>query len=566
MIRTDAFLNNRHVRIKVHAAASMLLLGVDRAQLGGLVRSVFPGRTQPTLLLLLPLSPVPTCKLSCGSVVGLLPVHAELMFHQNLEPSEVLLPLKLLHEGACQQISRIKQLLASPAATAALASALASAVKYFMQQLQESAPLSAGAAGLYPGVAAAHKHFAAVVPYLLQVLVAVAGCASTAALQALVGKLKMARNAAAVTSDANITVVSSSLRLGLEAPCFFGAICGIMQLRSSATSSRPFSRHVQLQVAASCQLLLVLIARALPQLAGALDAGGEARSYPNKSAFFASSVLAQPNFTAPDISSAAVRPFKYGCEGSWDQHAGYLWQQCQLGFFNVFKVVFIGMDFVDHMVAAAAALAPAPASSSSICRAGSVAAASSSSSSSNSPQQGIKWSHLLQLPQQSRKLQQAQRAITEVWGPGLSRGDALKMIQQAPQSGGADTGLGCDLHQAVDVYFDSLLCYCRVLGDLAPLPVVCNSSSCSELHTAPLEAARAGKACARCGARFCGQCCFGDTWLRHKKACMRLAAAGLQVNGSAAVGVVEARCAALAADAAAAVTAGGCTVIHFSSS
>jgi hypothetical protein len=75
-----------------------------------------------------------------------------------------------------------------------------------------------------------------------------------------------------------------------------------------------------------------------------------------------------------------------------------------------------------------------------------------------------------------------------------------------------------------------MLAVCRTLVALAPLPVVCNNPGCGELSGVS-EAAAARYVCAGCGCRYCSAACQAAGWRGHKKACRRMAAYGVRVDG-----------------------------------
>jgi hypothetical protein len=84
-----------------------------------------------------------------------------------------------------------------------------------------------------------------------------------------------------------------------------------------------------------------------------------------------------------------------------------------------------------------------------------------------------------------------------------------------------------ELLQRQQIYRDALV-FCRTLVAVAPLPVVCNNPGCGELSGVS-EAAAARYVCAGCGCRYCSAACQAAGWRGHKKACRRMAACGLKV-------------------------------------
>jgi hypothetical protein len=79
------------------------------------------------------------------------------------------------------------------------------------------------------------------------------------------------------------------------------------------------------------------------------------------------------------------------------------------------------------------------------------------------------------------------------------------------------------------LYHDSMA-VCRTLVAVAPLPVVCNNPGCSDLIGVS-EAAAVRYVCAGCGCRYCSAACQAAGWRSHKKACRRMAACGMRVDG-----------------------------------
>jgi hypothetical protein len=150
----------------------------------------------------------------------------------------------------------------------------------------------------------------------------------------------------------------------------------------------------------------------------------------------------------------------------------------------------------------------------------------SSSSSSSSSSQPVRWQYLLQL-RGSHKLAAAMERVGSTW-----RTDAAHLteiishclsIYSEPQANCINLAELQQLYQAA-------LGYCRTLVAVAPLPVLCNNPGCVELGGVS-EAAAARYTCAGCGCRYCSAACQVAGWRSHKKACRRMAACGMRVDG-----------------------------------
>jgi hypothetical protein len=86
-----------------------------------------------------------------------------------------------------------------------------------------------------------------------------------------------------------------------------------------------------------------------------------------------------------------------------------------------------------------------------------------------------------------------------------------------------------ELLQGQQLYRDALA-FCRALVAVAPLPVVCNNPGCAELSGVS-ETAAARYVCAGCGCRYCSAACQAAGWKSHKKGCRRMAACAMRVDG-----------------------------------
>jgi hypothetical protein len=149
--------------------------------------------------------------------------------------------------------------------------------------------------------------------------------------------------------------------------------------------------------------------------------------------------------------------------------------------------------------------------SAAACPAGSMAAdAGRSSSTGLQP----KWSYLLCLQQSSKKWRTA-TAEYEVSSVDLA---GFRLLAGAMEEG---SNFAADLERS----FKESLQLMRTFAAVAPLPVVCNNPSCENLGGVS-EAAAACKVCAGCRCRYCCAACQRADWLRHKRACRRMAAAG----------------------------------------
>jgi hypothetical protein len=168
---------------------------------------------------------------------------------------------------------------------------------------------------------------------------------------------------------------------------------------------------------------------------------------------------------------------------------------------------------------------------------------SNSSSSSSNSSQPVRWQYLLRLLE-SRKLAQAVTAFNDEWTAeaaaplldaiaqedvaGTASSPAAQQQQQQQQQ--APDDVSESVHHRAQQLFADTLTLCKVLTAVAPLPVVCNNPKCTALHGVS-EAAAARYVCAGCGCRYCSAACQAASWRGHKKACRRMAACGMRVEG-----------------------------------
>jgi hypothetical protein len=149
----------------------------------------------------------------------------------------------------------------------------------------------------------------------------------------------------------------------------------------------------------------------------------------------------------------------------------------------------------------------------------------------------VRWQYLLRLLE-SRKLTRALAAYPADWKPKAA--DAALGGSGQEGATGASSSAAAQQQQAPDdtsgkqdplqqMYADTLA-VCRALTAVAPLPVVCNNPRCSVLSDVS-EAAAARFVCAGCGCRYCSAACQAASWRGHKKACRRMAACQMKVEG-----------------------------------
>jgi hypothetical protein len=276
---------------------------------------------------------------------------------------------------------------------------------------------------------------------------------------------------------------------------------------SSSSSSSCCSSS---QAAASAALLVVVLARNLLQLADAMEAAGPQ--------VYLRSLLGRPAFNIrwlrrlrAERSGPVYAVKRCGPCGSEQQHTAEVqWQAWQLCVLEVMQPLLAAMRSLgmapSPVVAAGSAAAAASASASS----SSSAAASADSSSSS---HHTKWGHLLCLQQSSQQ-----------WAAAVAAYDASHPYPEAAVEGALPSSAAA-AEQLAQQYAEALA-LCRTLAAAAPVTVVCNNPSCSNLAGVS-EAASACKACAGCRCRYCSVDCQRADWKRHKRACRLLVAAGM---------------------------------------
>jgi hypothetical protein len=163
----------------------------------------------------------------------------------------------------------------------------------------------------------------------------------------------------------------------------------------------------------------------------------------------------------------------------------------------------------------------------------------------------VRWQYLLRL-HESHKLAAAAAAFSARWSPGEVQLVVLSYQEQRDAEDAAFAAATRQVLQVLDkrgergiprptlisnrellqgqqLYRDALV-FCRTLVAVAPLPVVCNHPGCVELSGVS-EAAAAHYVCDRCGCRYCSAAWQAAGWRSHKKACRRMAACGMRVDG-----------------------------------
>jgi hypothetical protein len=157
---------------------------------------------------------------------------------------------------------------------------------------------------------------------------------------------------------------------------------------------------------------------------------------------------------------------------------------------------------------------------------GGASTSSSSSSSSSCCSQPVRWQYLLQL-HGSRKLAAAMEHVGGTWS--MDSAILRQIITQCLSAYSELQASSIELPELQQLY-QAALGYCRTLVAVAPLSVVCNNPGCVELRGVS-EAAAAHYVCAGCGCRYCSVACQAAGWRSHKKACKRMAACGMKVDG-----------------------------------
>jgi hypothetical protein len=383
--------------------------------------------------------------------------------------------LELLTHGCAKVGTKgLAELLSNPAATAALASALGSALKLCMLITKQE--LGVEVTDSTEQATAASRHdMPGNLTWPFQV---------AALLQRLSGALLQAlrdSGAAAVSAD---QLASSTAR---EGGSIGGSSCSGSSSGGSNSSGSSSSSSSGDQVRASAVLLCVLLCR------GIVSQHEAAVCLP------------------PDVPSEAQEGLVgYTLEKQYMQNALDM-------FVDVCSTLLLSLPDL----AAAQAAAPGPPAA---------AAAAGSWLGQERSSKSVRWQYLLRL-HESRKLATAAAAFRNQWKPAMVV-ELLEDDHNLPAAAGADA-TGCSgqeqLHQLRQLY-QNALAFCRVLTAVAPLPVVCNNLKCSDICTLK-GAAAARYMCAGCGCRYCSAACQAASWRGHKKACRRMAACGMRVEG-----------------------------------
>jgi hypothetical protein len=283
-----------------------------------------------------------------------------------------------------------------------------------------------------------------------------------------------------------------------------GALYPALPDTAAAAGDTAGSSSREQQISASAEFLLVLVCR------GAV-------------------AMHQAAMRIPGVSAAGLGPDATWADIAMDR--GATLHQYMTGVLAVLMNVFSTLDMtsMDRLGAgvwgttsSAAAAEPADTQQ-----------ASSRSSSSS---QAVCWQHLLRL-HESRKLAAACDTHWRQWSPSFVNAvnrsfkmyaeDLIGRPYTAAEAVAAASG--GQLQQMRQLYHDALG-FCRTLTAVAPLPVVNNNPWCVELRGVS-EAAAARYACAGCGCRYCSAACQAAGWRSHKKACRRMAACGMRVQG-----------------------------------
>jgi hypothetical protein len=383
--------------------------------------------------------------------------------------------------NACSKIGSkaMADLPNSPAATAALASAMASIVKLYAQQLQGWQAAAAAVNGDFDEYVWNAMGAPSKMPMLL--------------LEAVSTMLQHVSCCAAGTSVHNAVLDEAAV-----------------QQASSIASSSSSSSAGTGQQGASTLLLLVLVCRGLLVLHEAL------LQLPKMSGLRLDTQLHEA--AAPTAGAARVQ------------------QEFVTNVLRVFDNVraVLHSCFKEQQAAAAAGFMTGQHATTS--------SSSSESSSSSSSSRRVRWQYLLQL-QESRKLMKAVHALEEVWSADTNATSCISTDLTAAEelspscspamvegTAAAGSSKQPGLTQQQLQQLRAALQFCRVLVSVSPLPVVCNNPGCVQLGGAS-EAAAARFMCAGCGCRYCSAACQAAGWRGHKKACRRMADCGMRVQG-----------------------------------
>jgi hypothetical protein len=371
---------------------------------------------------------------------------------------------QLLQQGACQPSAAMLQLLARPAAVAALPSAVAGWVKAWAVGIRSSSfdnlKQSTGAgdtatAGTGADEIAARQYDS------LQLV---------AALASLLGEFLL--------------------------PCV-EHVRAAAETRSSSSSS---------QVTASERLLLVLVARSLVVLHDALEAAAAAAGMTAAKLMTQSAAWLRTQDANDNCSSSASSSDSSSCTAEQQQQqqplvhtASLTWQQYQGTVVEVVQQLWkaLGQAVIplrDHQ----------------------------QQQQQQGSQDAVVWPHLLQL-HEAPKLVAAAEQLQSKWAASylqlaLQRQRSIIARQMAPEHSQQQQQ---DASTRIAGLTDDALAFCRVLAAAVPLPEVCNNPSCGCLGGVS-EAAVAVKACGGCGARYCSMQCQQGDWRRHKRACRLL--------------------------------------------
>jgi hypothetical protein len=318
--------------------------------------------------------------------------------------------------------------------------------------------------------------------------------------------------------------------VGAPAGILTGCFEGLATAAADAGDAVGSSSSRSSQAAASAALLAVVFARSLVQLADAMEAAGPE--------VYLKSLLSRPVFKMRWLNEPATAGALYSTAqmlpcGREDHHnAEVQWQAWQLRILQAMQHLWAVLKSVGIAPAAAAAgepsAAPAAASADAAAAAASEALAgdvfadpperstsssigSTSNSNSSSGGQQVKWGYLLRVQQCSQ------------WAAAVAAYEASQPNWQDIEAGMLPTAAAA-LEQHSQ-HYTAAIGLCRALAAAAPLPIICNNTSCTNTEGVS-EAAAACKACAGCRCRYCSVACQRADWKRHKGACRRMAAAG----------------------------------------